>query len=349
MDEQKYNPYNCVLELTNRCNLRCPHCASDSGCGRDYELTRQELQKVIADLVELGCRSIAVLGGEMLLRHDWFEICLDVVAAGPDLRIITNGILVDEEIRRKFLRLAPRTVCVSLDGASRETYKRQRGIDGFDRCLTLLHRLLEDGHRQVNAITTFSSFNIQEFDEFAKLFIDTGIVWQVQMVHKAGHRFDDSLLLTQKQYEFFVDKMTYYLNEYNGRLKLLPMDDFGYYAITPRLRFTHQVWAGCSAGTRTIGIRSNGDVLGCLSLGDDFIEANLREVPLKEIWGSDRYFRRFRHKETFLEGHCARCVFAQKCKAGCTAQAISNNGTLGDNLFCIRRLEEKRIISELFD
>jgi len=338
----------CVLELTNKCNLRCPHCASDSGCSRGDELSRTELQQVFRDLSELGCHTMSMLGGEILLRADWFEICQDARKAGMDLQLITNGLLVNGEVRRKFLKLKPQTVAVSLDGASRETYRKQRGIDGYDRCMELLHRLYEDGHRQVSAITTFSSVNIHEFDDFADLFIDTGIVWQVQLVHKAGHRFDDRLLLDHEQYAFFADKVKYWMNEYNGRLKLRHMDDFGYFAITPELRFTHQVWDGCPAGRRVIGIRSNGDVLGCLSLGDDFAEANLRQVPLKEIWQSDKYFQRFRNKEQHLCGKCAKCSFGRICKAGCSAMAISGSGTIGDNPYCVRRLEEERILTDMF-
>ena len=348
MNEKTYPIGLCVLELTNRCNLRCPHCASDSGCQRDDELSGAELHQVFRDLAELGCHTMSMLGGELLLRPDWFDICRDARAAGMDLQLITNGLLVDDAVRKKFLELEPQTVCVSLDGASRETYRRQRGVDGYDRCMELLHRLVEDGHRQVSAITTFSSLNIHEFDRFVDLFIDTKIVWQVQLVHKAGHRFDDRLLLDRGQYAFFADKVTYCMNEYNGRLKLRHMDDFGYFAITPKLRFTHQIWDGCPAGRRGIGVRSNGDVLGCLSLGDDFVEANLRRMPLKEIWTSDRYFRRFRDKERLLCGKCAKCTFGHICKAGCTAMAISGSGSPGDNPYCVRRLEEERILADMF-
>ena len=344
-----YRPTLCVLELTNRCNLRCPHCASDSGVSRKAELSRGELQQVFADLATLGCQTISMLGGEILLRPDWYEICQDARSAGMELQLITNGLLVDEEVRKKFLSLDPQTVCVSLDGATPETYKKQRGVDGFDKCMTLLKQLCADGFRQVNAITTFSSLNIHEFDAFAQLFTDTDIVWQVQMVHKAGHRFDDRLLLDQEQFEFFADKVTYYMNEYLGRLKLLSMDDFGYFAITPQLRFTHQIWHGCNAGIRTIGIRSNGEVLGCLSLGDDFVEADLRQTPLEKIWNSGEYFQTFRRKEELLCGKCGQCAFGKKCKAGCTAMALSSTNVPGDNTYCVRRVEEKRLLSQLFD
>ena len=343
-----YKPALCVLELTNCCNLRCPHCASDSGTSRCYEMSRTELQKVFHDLAELGCNTISMLGGEILLRHDWYEVCQDARAAGMDLQLITNGLLVNDEVRKKFLTLNPQTVCVSLDGATPETYKKLRGVDGFDKCMALLKQFSEDGFRQVNAITTFSSLNIHEFDDFAKLFIDTDIVWQVQMVHKAGRRFDDSLLLNLEQFEFFTERATFYLYEYLGRLKIMTMDDFGYFPITPKLRFMHQIWDGCSAGRRTIGIRSNGDVLGCLSLGDDFIEANLLKTPLAEIWNSGKYFRQFRQKEELLSGQCAKCTLGKECKAGCTAKAISSTNSIGDNTYCVRRLEERRILQDLF-
>ena len=35
-------------------------------------------------------------------------------------------------------------------------------------------------------------------------------------------------------------------------------------------------------------------------------------------------------------------------KAGCTAMAISSTDTMGDNSYCVRRLEEKRLLQELF-
>ncbi len=102
------------------------------------------------------------------------------------------------------------------------------------------------------------------------------------------------------------------------------------------------------AGRHVIGIRSNGDVLGCLSLGDEFVEANLRKIPLAEIWNSNDYFKRFRQKENLLCGHCAKCAYGAVCKAGCSAMALSSSGSLGDNAYCIRRAEERRILDDLF-
>ena len=336
-----------VVEITNKCNLRCPHCASDSGCAREDEMSLDELRDVVKDLAALGCKEFTMLGGEFLLRSDWYEIARAVKDAGMELQLITNGLLVTEAVRKKFKTLDPQTVCVSIDGATPESYKRARGVDGFKKCRKLLFDLVDDGFRQVSVITTFNAKNLVDFDTFANMFLDTPIVWQVQMAHKGGERFPDDLLMTREQYKWFTEKTTNWLYDYNGRLKLMVMDDFGYFPMTPKLRFICQRWRGCPAGRRVIGIRANGDVLPCLSLGGQFVEDNLRRRSLVEIWRDPNSFPHFRNKSSQLTGKCAKCPFGEVCKAGCSAMALSQTGKLTETPFCIRQLEQEKIIKEM--
>ena len=46
--------FTAVVEITNKCNLRCPHCASDSGCAREDEMSLDELCGVVKDLASLA-------------------------------------------------------------------------------------------------------------------------------------------------------------------------------------------------------------------------------------------------------------------------------------------------------
>lgn len=332
--------HSAVVEITNRCNLRCPHCASASGVARPDEMGLDEMKDVVRALKDLGCREFTLLGGEFLLRSDWYDIAATVREAGIELQLITNGLLVTSEIRRRFLALDPQTVCVSLDGATPESYRALRGVDGFAKCRRLLDDLVADGHRQVSAITTFSSRNLADFDRFVAEFVDTPIVWQVQIAHKAGERFDDSLLLSDEQYAELVRRTTDALFDLHGRLRLQTMDDFGYFPFTPKLRFLCQSWGGCQAGKRVIGIRANGDVLPCLSLGDRFVEANLRRRPLAEIWRDPATFAAFRGKTVHdLAERCAECPMAAKCLGGCTAAAVSTTGSPAATRFCVRQIE----------
>lgn len=342
------NIHSAVVEVTNRCNLRCPHCASASGCARADELSLSEMRDVIHDLSTLGCQAFTMLGGEFLLRPDWYEIGQAVKAEGIELQLITNGLLATPETRAQFKALDPQTVCVSLDGATPEGYRATRGVDGFAKCRRLLDDLVADGFRQVSAITTFSARNLDEFDLFVEQFVDTSIVWQIQIAHRAGERFDDGLLLSRDQYKWLVGKATRCLNDLNGRLRLQVMDDFGYFPFAPELRFLCQTWDGCAAGRRVIGIRANGDVLPCLSLGTDYVEDNLRRRPLVDIWRDPDSFPRFRGKTSAdLTGVCAKCAVAEKCRAGCSAAALSTTGTLGETRFCIRQLETESMLEDL--
>ena len=283
-DNTEYSLRQAVVEVTNRCNLRCPHCASASGRARADEMSLGELRHVMRDLSELGCKIVTLLGGECLLRPDWYAIASSVKPLGMKLQLVTNGLLVTETVREQFRALKPYAIGVSLDGATSDSYRRARGVDGYATCRRLLDDLVLDGHRQVTAIT---------------------------------------------------------------RLKIGTMDDFGYFPLTPKLRFLHQTWMGCPAGRHVVGIRANGDVLPCLSLGSGFVEANLRVHPLKSIWRNPSSFPRFRSKERELIGKCAKCSFGRQCKAGCSAAALSTTGTLGENLFCVRRVETEKILNDI--
>ena len=337
--------YQAVFEITNRCNLRCPHCASDSGEARAEEMSLDQALRVVEDLRKLGCRELALLGGEPFLRPDWYQIASAVKSAGIELQLITNGLLVTEKLRRQILSLNPETFNVSVDGATPETYRMIRGVDGFDTCMRLLKDAVADGFQEIHAITTFNAKNLKDFDRFVELFIDTPIVWQVQMANGGGERFPEDLLMTREDYRWLMTKLAA-ASELRPRLRLLMMDDVGYHAMTKQYVGICRAWNGCQAGRQVIGIRANGDVLPCLSLGSRFICDNLFKRPLEEIWRDPTSFPGFRDDPKSLTGKCKICPHAATCRAGCHAMAYSLTQTLTENHFCVRQLEVEHFISE---
>ena len=335
---------NAVMEITNRCNLRCPHCASNSGVSRPDEMVLDEIIHVIRDLKSLGCRVLTLLGGELILRPDWFDVAQAVKAAGIELQLVTNGILVDDKVRKKFHALDPETVGVSVDGSTPASYRAIRGVDGLEHCLRLMDDMLADGFREVHAITTFNAKNLQDFDGFVELFLDTPVVWQIQMAHRGGERFPEDWLMTRKQFKLLVNKVVETCQTYGRRLRLMTMDDFGYFPLTEKLQTVCHHWNGCQGGRSVIGIRANGDVLPCLSLGDAFIGGNLRARSLIEIWRDPASFPGFRDDDMSLTGRCRGCPRGHMCRAGCSAMAFSQTGTLTETAFCIRQLEQEEIL-----
>lgn len=342
----KESLYYAVIEVTNACNLRCAHCASTSGKKRTNELSLSEIKALVRDVRSLGGEEITIIGGEALLRKDWFDICQCVIDEGMELIFITNGVLFNEENKDKLIKLKPKILGISLDGANKESYQRHRGIDKFDEILNHLHDFVARGLKNVNAITTIMRSNVKEFDEFAKLLNGTNITWQIQLANRGGKRFCDTHFITRNEYKWLVDKVKNAWETYPS-LKLLTMDDFGYFPIDPKLKFLHDDFAGCIAGLSLIGVRSNGDLLGCLSLGDDFVEGNIRDESLEVIWRRKDSFPRFRNKKDLLNGQCKWCLHADECRAGCTAVAVSATNDMGDNPYCIRSMEVDSILQNI--
>jgi radical SAM protein with 4Fe4S-binding SPASM domain len=135
--------------------------------------------------------------------------------------------------------------------------------------------------------------------------------------------------------------------------KVYPGHDVGYYGEPEEGLRTHApklpFWTGCSAGCSVIGIESNGNIKGCLSLPsamngtERFIEGNIRETPLAEIWSRKnafRYNRQFTVED--LGGYCRQCEYAEVCRGGCTWTTFAERGAVRDNPYCYwRQLKEK--------
>lgn len=64
------------LELTNRCNLRCVHCYTDShpGSGGRDLLTTEAYESLLRQAYELGCRRMQFIGGEPQLHPDFLRL-----------------------------------------------------------------------------------------------------------------------------------------------------------------------------------------------------------------------------------------------------------------------------------
>ena len=64
------------LELTNRCNLQCVHCYTEShpGSGDRDVLTTAQYESVMRQAYALGCRRLQFIGGEPQLHPDFLRL-----------------------------------------------------------------------------------------------------------------------------------------------------------------------------------------------------------------------------------------------------------------------------------
>ncbi len=104
-------------------------------------------------------------------------------------------------------------------------------------------------------------------------------------------------------------------------------------------------WTGCYAGVQVLGIDANGDVKGCASLPStpQFIEGNIRQSPLEEIWNDPR---RFAYNRCFeldqLQGACRSCEHGAVCRGGCHSSSFGLSGKLFSYPLCLYRIRREK-------
>jgi radical SAM protein with 4Fe4S-binding SPASM domain len=95
----------------------------------------------------------------------------------------------------------------------------------------------------------------------------------------------------------------------------------------------------CAAGKTVVGIRSNGDVVGCLSImNNDYIEGNIRQRSLTDIWNDEHAFA-YNRNPVKLTGRCAGCTQAQSCKGGCKSLNVAC-GHPTESPYCMQFMNE---------
>lgn len=143
-------PVSAVIELTERCNLRCRHCyihdSAKDHLVRSRELANEQWFRIFDELAEAGCLWMTWTGGEILLRSDFADLYRYAKARGFLITLFTNGTLLTPELVELFQEWYPHYVEVSLYGATSETYERVTGVRGsFEHCVRGIERLVAAG------------------------------------------------------------------------------------------------------------------------------------------------------------------------------------------------------------
>ena len=335
---QRIKPSCAVWEITLKCNSNCIHCGSKAGKTRHDELNTEEALNLVREIRDCGFKGVALMGGEPLIREDWYEIAQEIKKNKLELSIVTNGLTLNDNIQ-KLKTLKVDCVSLSLDGGSAKIHDYLRGFPGaFEKTINAINRLKKE-KLPVSVITAVSKTNLNELDKIKKILLDRNIAWQIQIAIPIG-RFPRELTITRE--EFYTVALFIAINVKKYSYKRLPVIGahcFGHFSrFIPNLGLNP--WVGCQAGMSVLGIQSDGDIKGCLTLPDEFIEGNIRTQNLKTI------IEKIRLKQIQVKGNCADCDVVNSCRGGClgTSYAIKEF----DEPYCLRAIENKIFSSKQF-
>ncbi len=334
-----YRLRTCVWEITLACCFSCKYCGSQAGMARRNELTTQECLLVAEQLADMGCERVSLIGGEVFMRDDWSTIASALTGRGVVVAIITNGFLFSSSIVSALKSAKIESVGISIDGpeAVHDAY-RQAG--SFRRAIEAMDTLAAGGI-PVSVISTLHSKNVSHLDELYGVLKEKPLfAWQLQACSPMGNAARGGL---STHIDFGA--VIRFVEDHAGRdhFAVGIADNIGYYTQSEGwLRGSlsgNAVFMGCRAGLTSIGIDSVGNVRGCESMYDEsFVEGNLRERSLAEIWNDPGAFRYNRGFELdMLGGACKTCDKSWKCAGGCRSYNHFSHGKLYESPCCARR------------
>ena len=320
-------PLRYFLELTYRCNLNCPYCYV--GCERNkQELTTDEWKKVID---QLPFYSVATLvGGEPLIRKDFIDIlAYTSKKIFNKVHVVSNGILINDEIIKAFIKYKLLLLSISLDGYAK-THDINRGKEGiFDKIISNLENLkAQKKHQMVDIKTIVLENNLDDLVKLYKLCDNMGFEFLSISFLRNNHWKQNSTLQDSFIPEFNSDypiKLYFDIEHFkevykeiesiNGKTKLRfspkfeyaknPLEAIEKFFSLPEDTPLNQIYKPCTYPYNNMMINPEGFVYPCLSqkIG------NVKEKSLKELFNSPHYccFRKNLKASGGIFGACQMC------------------------------------------
>ena len=184
-------PVNGTFELTERCNLACRMCyvcqSSNDAARRAKELSMGEWLDLSRQAVDNGMVFLLLTGGEVFVRHDFFELYTPLTRMGLILTLFTNGTLITDAVAARLAEAPPSRTEITLYGATAATYEAITGVPGsYARCCAGIEALVK---RRVplGLKTTVTRQNVAELDAMR------------QMAHNWGLPFSGGWLLSNRR------------------------------------------------------------------------------------------------------------------------------------------------------
>jgi radical SAM protein with 4Fe4S-binding SPASM domain len=347
-------PVYAVWEVTLRCDQPCAHCGSRAGPSRVRELDTREALEVVAALCRMGCKEVALIGGEAYLREDLADIVAAFAAQGVRVGIQTGGRRFTADRARALRAAGLAQLGVSVDGPE-EVHDVLRGNRGSHAAAIRAMDAAREAGIEVSANSQVNRLNAHLLRETcAELRHHGALSWQVQLTVPMGRAADrPEWILEPWRVVEVIDVLAaiqleaagaYRRAEGNVPFNVFLGNNLGYYGphehvLRSRPGGPEVHWQGCRAGVWGIGIESDGTVKGCPSLPTaPYAGGNVRTLALEAIWESDpvRFVRDRATDE--LWGHCAECYYAEDCMAGCAWTVHTTLGRRGNNPFCYHRV-----------
>lgn len=310
-------------QMTRDCDLACVHCCTDSAPNHRLvdEFDADEMTDLADQIIAADVPYVMLCGGEPLRVPHFIDIAERLGHAGVQLKIETNGQLLDQAIIERLAALPIRSIQISLDADTEEIYRHQRPGGSLAKVHAACRAVRAAG---LPLEVTFAptKLNIDQLEavleraaHFGAFRFNTGKLMRIGRAARLWHKIG----LDDAEFDKFREKIDQYTKQHHGifvdhcmEICYLP------FSVSEGLR---QNRANPPA---TMLIMPNGAVkiVGASGL----ICSHLRQTSLLAAW---REYRAAWHDAAVLDD-IDRCIADEAFQANANNWALTSNGVNKD-------------------
>ncbi len=209
------------FEIEPRCNLDCKFCYDHvedvASLKHTIDDTNQLLEILDKLFSSITVESIALSGGEPLLRHDLEEIIKHIQQHHVPIILTTNGILLTEQRIIRYIKLGVSTFQISLHSADREIHNYITSRSSWDDTIASIVRTTQNGGCVVLVFvaTQVNATHFRDVLEIAVLCGISKVVFNRFLPGKQGaHKNDEQPLRLSIANEMDIKQVLYESNSF---------------------------------------------------------------------------------------------------------------------------------------
>ncbi len=150
-----------IIDVTNRCNLRCPVCfANAAAAGYVYEPTQRQIKAMLQNLRQnspVPATALQFSGGEPTIREDLPELIKMAKELGfRHVEVNTNGVRLAQSLDycKSLDEAGVSTIYLQFDGLTGDVYQFTRGVDLLETKMKAIANCREAGLRSLVLVVT---------------------------------------------------------------------------------------------------------------------------------------------------------------------------------------------------
>ena len=318
------------IELSLRCNFRCPYCYVPTPRDLDGELTAGEIRDAVGQAKALGARRIIVLGGEPTIYPGLEKMLRWIAEQDLEIEMFTNGSGITADLAQTLAELGVR-VAVKRNSFGDALQDRLAGCPGAAGMIrTALDRLGRAGYPGDARFLAVSTIICrQNYEELPILWCwarDRGIAPYVEIITPQANARRNT----------WLDVAPADLHRLFLRLAAVDRERYGrHWTVQPPL-----VGNRCLRHQFSCLLTARGDVMPCV--GVTLSMGNIRVRPLARILAESRVLADLRNYRETIKGPCRTCDLSASCY-GCRGAAYQITGDyLASDPLCWRNAPSSR-------